>query len=143
MGKVIELRRQRAAVLDQADAILSAAAAEERALTDDETGKVEGLKAEAERIQGQETLAEQVDAMRAAAAVPVENRRAPRPVPPPTACPPTSCSATRPSTISCVGVPPTTPGCWPATASVPPRPRTTATRSSPSSPRSRPDRSLR
>ncbi len=77
MSKVIELRRQRAAVLDQADAILSAAAAEERALTDDETGKVEGLKAEAERIQKQETLAESVEGMRSQAAQPIEQRKVP------------------------------------------------------------------
>lgn len=77
MSKVIELRRQRAAVLDQADAILSAAAAEERALTDDETGKVEGLKAQAERIQKQETLAESVEDMRSQAAQPIEQRTAP------------------------------------------------------------------
>lgn len=77
MSQVIELRRQRAAVLDQADAILSAAAAEERALTDDEMGKVEGLKAQAERIQKQETLAESVESMRSQAAQPIEQRQAP------------------------------------------------------------------
>lgn len=77
MSQVIELRRQRAAVLDQADAILSAAAVEERALTDDEMGKVEGLKAQAERIQKQETLAESVESMRSQAAQPIEQRQAP------------------------------------------------------------------
>jgi len=77
MSKVIELRRQRAAVLDQADAIIQAALTEERALTDDESGKVEGLKAEAERIQGQEAMAESLETLRASAAKPVEQRKAP------------------------------------------------------------------
>lgn len=77
MSKVLELRRRRAAVLDQADAIIQAALAEVRALTDDESGKVEGLKAEAERIQGQEAMAESLESMRASAAKPVEQRKAP------------------------------------------------------------------
>lgn len=71
---IVELRRQRASVLDAAQAIIDGALAEERALSDEETGQVDGLKAKAEKIQGQEMLAESVDAMRASAAKPVEQR---------------------------------------------------------------------
>ena len=74
---ILELRRQRTAVLDKAQAIIDGALGEERALTDEETSQVDGFKAEAEKIQKQETLAEQVDGMRAAAAKPVEERKAP------------------------------------------------------------------
>lgn len=74
---ILELRRQRTAVLDKAQAIIDGALGEERALTDEETSQVDGFKAEAEKIQKQEALAEQVDGMRAAAAKPVEERKAP------------------------------------------------------------------
>lgn len=76
MNNVIELRRQRAAVLDQADAILSAALGEQRALTDDEQGQVNGLKAQADQIGEQATLAEQIEMARSAKPVqaPTVNR---------------------------------------------------------------------
>ena len=74
---ILELRRQRSAVLDKAQAIIDGALTEERALTDDETSKVDGFKAEAEKLQKQEELAEQVEGMRASAAKPVEQRKAP------------------------------------------------------------------
>jgi len=77
MMGILELRRQRTAVLDKAQAIIDGALGEERALTDEETSQVDGFKAEAEKIQKQEALAEQVDGMRAAAAKPVEERKAP------------------------------------------------------------------
>lgn len=76
MNNVIELRRQRAAVLDQADAILSAALGEQRALTDDEQAQVSGLKQRADKINEQATLAEQIEAARASKPVqaPAVNR---------------------------------------------------------------------
>ena len=74
---ILELRRQRTAVLDKAQAIIDGALGEERALTDEEIGQVDAFKAEAEKIQKQETLAEQVEGMRALAAKPVEQRKAP------------------------------------------------------------------
>lgn len=77
MSKVLELRRQRATVLDEAQAVIDHALAEGRGLTDEETQKVEERKAMAEKIQGQEALAESVESMRAASAVPVEQRSAP------------------------------------------------------------------
>ncbi len=64
MSNVIELRRQRAAVLDAADAILQSALREERALTDDETAQVNSLKAKADKLTEQESLADQISQLR-------------------------------------------------------------------------------
>lgn len=77
MSNVIELRRQRAAVLDQADAVLSAALGEQRALTDDEQGQVDGFKHQAEKLAEQAALAEEIEAARATKPVqaPVYHRR--------------------------------------------------------------------
>ena len=65
MSNVLELRRQRAAVLDQADAVLSVALTDKRALTDDEQAQVDGFKRQAEKLAEQATLAEQIEAARA------------------------------------------------------------------------------
>lgn len=64
MSNVIALRRQRAAVLDQADAILTGAMAESRALNDDEQGKVAEFKRQADQLAEQATLAEQIEEAR-------------------------------------------------------------------------------
>ncbi len=78
MSNVLELRRQRAAVLDQADAVLSAAMGEQRALTDDEQNQVDGFKRQADKLAEQATLAEQIEAARATKTVqaPAVNRGA-------------------------------------------------------------------
>lgn len=65
---VPELRRQRTAALDQADALLKAAATEQRSLSDEEQAKVTELKATADKLTTQETLAEQVNEARSASA---------------------------------------------------------------------------
>ncbi|MBP8291220.1 MAG: phage major capsid protein [Caldilineaceae bacterium] len=72
---VIELRRQRAAALDAADAILNAALAEGRALSDEQTSQVQGYKAQAERLTEQETLADSITSMRGKAQGPVYHQR--------------------------------------------------------------------
>ncbi len=78
MSNVLELRRQRAAVLDQADAVLSAAMGEQRALTDDEQGQVDGFKRQADKLAEQAALAEQIEAARSTkpVAAPAVNRGA-------------------------------------------------------------------
>lgn len=73
MSNVIALRRQRAAVLDQADAVLTAALGENRALNDDEQTKVAGLKRQADLIGEQAAMAEQIEAMRSQSAKPVQS----------------------------------------------------------------------
>lgn len=72
MSNVIALRRQRAAVLDQADAILTGAMGENRALNDDEQGKVAEFKRQAEQLAEQATLAEQIEEARSQTAKAVQ-----------------------------------------------------------------------
>lgn len=74
MSKHLELRRQRAAVLDAADGVIQAALSENRGMTDDETRQVEGYKAQADKLEAQAKLAEEVGSMRSerATASPVE-----------------------------------------------------------------------
>jgi HK97 family phage major capsid protein len=76
---IVELRRQRAAVLDAAQAIIDKALAEERALSDEEMRQVEDLKAKAEKLHSQEAMAESLEDMRALAAKPLENARSKAP----------------------------------------------------------------
>lgn len=66
MSKVLELRRQRAVVLDAAQAVINKALGESRSLNDDEEKQVTDHKAEADRLLRQEALAESVDGMRSA-----------------------------------------------------------------------------
>jgi HK97 family phage major capsid protein len=79
MSSVIELRRQRATVLDEANTVIESALAEKRALSDDEQQKVNDLKAKADKLIEQETLASQIGEMRNAKPVdgaPAHNRGA-------------------------------------------------------------------
>lgn len=66
--KHLELRRQRMAVLDVAEGIVAGAVSENRGLTDDEQRQVEGLKAQAEKLENQAKLAEELGQMRASQA---------------------------------------------------------------------------
>lgn len=68
----LELRRQRAAVLDVANQIVAAAIGENRGLTDDEQRQVEGFKAQADKLEEQAKLAEQLQEMRSAPTPAVE-----------------------------------------------------------------------
>lgn len=65
--KHLELRRQRAAVLDVAEGIVGKAVAESRGLTDEEQRQVEGYKGQADKLEEQAKLAEQIGAMRSTA----------------------------------------------------------------------------
>ena len=65
--KHLELRRQRAAVLDVAEALVATAVSEGRGLTDEEQRQVEGYKAQADKLEEQAKLAEQIGAMRSTA----------------------------------------------------------------------------
>lgn len=73
---IMELRRQRVAVLDGAQAIMNKAAAENRALNEDEEKQVNDAKAQADALTRQEKLAESIDEMRGAvpAQAPMVNR---------------------------------------------------------------------
>lgn len=62
----LELRRQRAAVLDVANQIVSKAIGENRGMTDEEQRQVEGFKGQADRLEEQAKLAEQIQTMRSA-----------------------------------------------------------------------------
>ena len=64
MSKVIELRRQRSALLDQAEAVINSAVNEGRALTDEQTGQVQYFKQEAQRLADLEALADSIAPMR-------------------------------------------------------------------------------
>jgi HK97 family phage major capsid protein len=72
MKNVIELRRQRAVLLDQADTVLTAALGEKRALTDDEQKQVAELKRQADATNEQATLAQQIEEARSQNATPVQ-----------------------------------------------------------------------
>lgn len=65
--KHLELRRQRAAVLDVAEGIVGKAVAESRGLTDEEQRQVEGYKVQADKLEEQAKLAEQIGSMRSTA----------------------------------------------------------------------------
>jgi len=81
MNNVMEFRRQRTAVLDQADAILAQATEERRALTADETERTQQLRSQIEQINAQIKLAEEIDEMRSRSAHPVQapaHNRGPR-----------------------------------------------------------------
>ena len=65
--KHLELRRQRAAVLDVAEGIVGKAVAENRGLTDEEQRQVEGYKGQADKLEEQAKLAEQIGSMRSTA----------------------------------------------------------------------------
>jgi HK97 family phage major capsid protein len=69
MSKHLELRRQRAAVLDVADGIVAAAIGEGRGLSDDEQRQVEGFKVQADKLEGQAKLAEEIGSMRSTATI--------------------------------------------------------------------------
>lgn len=76
---VPELRRQRTAMLDKADALLQAAKGEKRALSDDEERQIGEWKTEAEKLLRQEQLATAVGDMRGALPVqPPAHNRGPR-----------------------------------------------------------------
>jgi VIT1/CCC1 family predicted Fe2+/Mn2+ transporter len=62
--KHLELRRQRAAVLDVAEGVVAAAIAENRGLSDEEQRQVEGFKAQADKLENQAKLAEEIGQMR-------------------------------------------------------------------------------
>ena len=63
-NNVIELRRQRTAVLDRAQAIVDQAVAEERALTESELDTVKTYKEAATDLQNQERIVEELGEMR-------------------------------------------------------------------------------
>lgn len=63
---IVELRRQRAAALDQAQALVDAAVAEQRTLTTEEETAINTHKATAETLLRQEQLADQISDMRSA-----------------------------------------------------------------------------
>lgn len=79
MSKHLELRRQRAAVLDTAEAVISAAVSDNRGLSDEEMRQVEGYKAQADKLEEQAKLAEELGGMRSQreAQAPVQNVEAP------------------------------------------------------------------
>lgn len=73
MSKHLELRRQRASVLDVAEALVATAVGENRGLTDEETKLVEGYKSQADKLEQQAKLAEEIGQMRSReTAAPVE-----------------------------------------------------------------------
>ncbi len=65
--KHLELRRQRAAVLDVAEALVATAVSEGRGLTDEEQRQVEGYKSQADKLEQQAQLVEQLGGMRSTA----------------------------------------------------------------------------
>jgi len=65
----LEFRRQRAAVLDVAEGIVSTAIADGRGMTDEEQRQVQGHKAQADRLEEQAKLAEEIGQMRSQATV--------------------------------------------------------------------------
>lgn len=69
-ANVMELRRQRAAVLDGAKTIMDKATAESRAMSEEEERQIEQAKTSADALLRQETLAETISDMRSA--VPVQ-----------------------------------------------------------------------
>ena len=73
MRRIVRLRQQRAALIQQASAILDAAESASRALTPDEVTNHDGLMAQIEALAGEITRAEQQEALDA------ENRTIPQP----------------------------------------------------------------
>ena len=63
MNHVMEFRRQRQTLLDQADALLATATGEQRGLTDEEQTNLEAMQASIANLQRQEQLAEQTSTM--------------------------------------------------------------------------------
>jgi len=81
MSNVVEFRRQRTAILDQADAILAQATEEQRALSASETERTQQLRGQIEQLNAQIKLAEDIDEMRSRNAHPVQapaHNRGPR-----------------------------------------------------------------
>jgi HK97 family phage major capsid protein len=67
MSKHLELLRQRASVLDVAEAMVATAVGDNRGLTDEEQRQVEGYKAQAAKLEQQAKLVEEIGSMRSTA----------------------------------------------------------------------------